>query len=132
MLLLLQNAYDLFRGHSLLFQLQAVFYQNLFPNGGIQTVYDEDFAFIILGSDPGTLAGAGQLAGNSNHNDSFSGRYSFFVGFFEDCGRYQTGGGQSITFDQFLIEYLITDGDTVCIFLLTEADMQGENRDVLS
>ena len=51
MLLLLQNAYDLFRGHSLLFQLQAVFYQNLFPNGGIQTVYDEDFAFIILGSD---------------------------------------------------------------------------------
>ena len=50
MLLLLQNAYDLFRGHSLLFQLQAVFYQNLFPNGGIQTVYDEDFAFIILGS----------------------------------------------------------------------------------
>lgn len=59
------------------FQLQTVFYQNLFPNGGIQTVYDEDFAFIILGSDPGTLAGAGQLAGNSNHNDSFSGRYSF-------------------------------------------------------
>ena len=55
MLLLLQNAYDLFRGHSLLFQLQAVFYQNLFPNGGIQTVYDEDFAFIILGSDPDSL-----------------------------------------------------------------------------
>ncbi len=43
------------------FQLQAVFYQNLFPNGGIQTVYDEDFAFIILGSDPGTLAGADSL-----------------------------------------------------------------------
>ena len=58
MLLLLQNAYDLFRGHSLLFQLQAVFYQNLFPNGGIQTVYDEDFAFIILGSDPGTCQSA--------------------------------------------------------------------------
>ena len=47
MLLLLQNAYDLFRGHSLLFQLQAVFYQNLFPNGGIQTVYDEDSSAAI-------------------------------------------------------------------------------------
>ena len=111
--------------------MQTILYQNAFSYGGIHAVYDEYLTLIIFSSDPGTLAGAGQFTGDGDHDDGLPRGDCLLISVFKDSGRYQAGGGESVTFDQLFVEFSVTDGDSVGIFVVAEAYVQRQDGDIL-
>ena len=111
--------------------MQTILYQNAFSYGGIHAVYDEYLTLIIFSSDPGTLAGAGQFTGDGDYDDGLTRGDCLLISVFKDSGRYQAGGGESVTFDQLFVEFSVTDGDSVRIFVVAEADVQRQDGDIL-
>ena len=121
-----QRMGDVLRRHPPIHQLHGVAHQDLLAQGHVAAIHHPDPVGVVRGGNDGALIGAGQLAGQGNHQNLFIRLRGCAEGLLKDGGGDQAGGGKFVAFNELFIELTGLQIHPVPVAVLAEGDGQGQ------